>query len=1366
MSKKYVDLHTHRDQFDADNPYYAFCKRQHDLGAKGFALTSHGVLSEIEPMREAAQEFGLKFIPGIETYYGNDDDLVNNEHLILLSVNYDGYRAIWQAVSDSRSQNTQGRSVMNREILADYFGEGTSGHGNVIATSACINGVIAAKLRTNEVLQREIDKANTRMAKYAPYEQQAENAAEKIAGLQKELDVKNEELNTLQNLAKMKFVAREKSVAKMQGTPEYESAKKALDADMLAAQNATAKLPDAKKEVAALKTRISAFNKEYKAAQEKASRGNSYKEKIAEYTSKLTSFDVMRANAVAETKEMVSIFGDGNFYMEVQNHGIDKEKEIYPVLVEIAKELHVPIVATNDVHTIDNSEDELLKRQILRSMRFEQWEEQMVGDDQLYIKTDEELEEWLLKILDKDIVEEALNNTIVIFDRCNVEFETENHYPVFPSKDGKSGNAMLLDAIREGVKWRFPNGISKEYKARINYEYKIIRDMGYADYHLIVKDFLEYGRVLGPVPDEFIDEAPLDIQEAKAWVEEHGWKGGFTIGPGRGSAAGSLVCYVLGITSLDPLKYDLLFERFLNPERVSMPDIDSDLANRIRPKVIEYVRHKYGQDAVCGIMTTNAQAPRGAIRIAAKYYALSKKMDGEFLSLGDEMAKKIPNEPGISFDSDVNGMTVETMLTNEYSQNADALNIIKWAKLIEGCFTAYGAHAAGVVISDGAPVSNYVPLRWNNKLQEMTTQVDMNRVESKGLIKMDFLGLRTLDILTDTIRMVMNKTGKVIDPLTDITIDDADVYREIFAKARTNSVFQFESDGMKNMLKRFKPDSFEDLIILVSMFRPGPLQYLDGVIDVKNGKKEMSFLCPELEPILGKTYGAIVYQEQVMEIFQKLAGYTLGGADQVRRFMSKKKMDKLVHEKEAFIHGDASRNINGCVANGISEKVANELFEQMTDFAKYAFNKSHAAAYAFNSYITAWFKHYYPSEFLAAALKWAKQDKIEGLMKEAASFGITVLVPDVNRSMSDFTVTDDDNIRFGLSAVKAVGSNADEIIRVRTESGAFVSLEDFFTRANVNKKAIENLMWAGAFDNFGENREAMISTIDIYKDTISKRDAKAAVLEDMKKIIPFIADVESAEELAQLRQALDVSEASVPNMTTTDKLQKRIDNAEKSLETLVADVQNIVVPSMEENTKLKMAKEKELLGVYVTGHPLDDYDSAPDYGAHTISDAEDEKHQKNITKTAIIGVVNNVKKGVSKKKTSYAILDVEDKTGSIKVCLFSDTYQKYKDIQEGDVFKFSGNINEEKYVSDDDEERLSYSIICNKVEPLIKKKKAIFIQMRSYQEYKDSEQRYRRWLEDVNGRKAQIYFADIDRIMKLPYRIRENVLKESWATEI
>lgn len=903
-------------------------------------------------------------------------------------------------------------------------------------------------------------------------------------------------------------------------------------------------------------------------------------------------------------------------------------------------------------------------------------------------------------------------------------------------------NKTLEREVKRGIEIRFPNGMDQAHKDRLAYELPIIEDMGYADYHLVVKDFLEYGRLLGYVPKNLIAEAPLTIDGLKEYIKEHGWKNqGFRIGPGRGSAVGSLVCYLLGITALDPLDYGLLFERFLNPERISMPDIDSDISADTRGKVIEYVQNKYGENAVCGIMTTNAQAPKGSINIAAKYYGL-KKNGVAMTSLGRMIAKDTPSDVGTSFKTTVNkngvvdptcNQTLYEFLQEKYSDNADAVEILRWARIMEGSFTAYSSHAAGIAISDNDDISEYLPLRWNTSSEMMTTQCNMVQTEENGILKFDFLGLKTLDIITETLQMIEENYGLIIDPLK-IDLNDKKVYKEIFATGKTNSVFQFESNGMKTMLKRFKPECFEDLIILVSMFRPGPLQYLDGVIDVKNGKKPMEFICPELEPIIGKTYGAIVYQEQVMEICRALAGFSYGHADQVRRFMSKKKADKLAHERESFVEG--------CSENKISSEVANQLFDQMEDFAKYAFNKSHAAAYAFNAYITGWLKYYYPAEFFASALNWAaKKEEIAGLVYEATRMSIKVLQPDINISGKEFTVVNGD-IRFGLSSVAGVKDQADIIIKERANGGPFKTLNDFVIRVSPDKTVYENLTSAGALDSFDKNRQAIKNACVIIKEIMTKRSKKCSVVISAKVILNNYDRIHNDEDIIAVQKNHDVK-IEFKKFIEKDALQKKLIAAEQAVENFDKEINDVYIIGCPEDKKEKMALEKDFLGMYITSHPMDMYPSPEEAQVNCVSDIS-------IYDEACYGIISNITIRYTKKDNKpMAFFTVTDKSGEIEVCAFVKAYENFKDIiKEGNVVRLTGKVQSEEF---EDEERLKFIMDGGKIceEKVIK----YYITVKSVDAFKVEE--FKDSFEDEDG--VECVITDGSLVKKLPFKVSESI---------
>lgn len=1357
-----TEIHAHsKDACDSDNQPSAVCKYIATHGGTAVFATQHGVAAEWYPFKAAAKKSGLKFVPGIESYFEG------NQHLILIAKSDAGKREISRAISENQRQD--GMCELSMAALKEHFAPGMPGHGEVIATTACINGPVAAILRTNERVNHEIQKIEKRRDKACGIivEQARVDAVDaKIEKLENEMAEARTQMNAAKKLAGKSLEKRKKEVEKLAGSELYEAAAAELEADLEKIKAAAVEAETLKEKVASLKGRISAKRKEANELKKLSQKAENYNVRIQEQKALLLSDEEIQAQAEARMQELVAVFGE-DLYVEVQYHGIDIEEEIYPKMAEMARKYGVKIVATNDVHTITNEPEELLRRQMLRSLRFEKWEELQPGDDQLYYRTNGEMIDWLCRILPVDVVDEAMDNIQNVVDACDVKFNFDKHYPKFVSEDGRSAVEVFTEIIWNNAKKMFPDGIPEEYQERMKYETETMENMGFIDYHMVVRDFNKYAALYDYIPTEEIVNAPIEINALKRWIAKRGYdtKVGVNNGSGRGSAVGSFDCQMLEITHLDPIRYNLLFERFLNPERITMPDIDSDISRTVRPRVIEYVKEKYGKDCVCGIMTTNAQAPKGAVRIAAKCYGLSLDKEGtnkdagkKFLGLADKIAKSVPSDVGISFNTILdNQVSLYNSLLSEFAENKDAVEIIKWAKVFEGCFTAYGAHAAGIVITDGTPVKDLVPLRWNDKLGIYTTQCDMIEVEANGMLKFDFLGLKTCDIIT-TCLWQLHKEGIDID-IYNIPMDDQEVFAEIYSNAQTDSVFQFESSGMKSMLKRFKPTSFEDLIILVSMFRPGPMQYLDDVIDVKNGVKPMTFLTPELEPILGPTYGAITYQEQVMRIFQELAGYSLGGADLVRRAMSKKHLDEIEAERHNFLFGNKERGIKGCIANGIKEDAANALFDQMTAFAAYAFNKSHAAAYAFNSYVTAYLKYHYPAEFLMSAMQWAektqKKDPIPGLMAEARNMGVEVCAPSINHSGTGFTV-ENGKILFGLSAVKSVGSSAEEILAERKANGPFKTLADFYGRTNIKKNAIENLIKAGAFDEFYSNRAAMLAVIEEFKKHGATIEKKRLFLDTARQMLPYIDNLETDSDVKAKQEMLGVKQ-ELKEVTTAAKLQKRIDNAEKAYSEAVAMFEAIEVPmDTFEDKDERMRAERELIGAYVTAHPLDNYPEPSEIGVASIEDINEHT-------TRIYGLISDVQ--IKKRKKDgkpMAFITVEDMTGSVQVNVFTESYARNQSmIEVGNVVTINGKAQvETKFGGDDDIGETEIVFVAEIIRPAEKRMDRILIAVSSMAVFHAKhEADFRQKYEATEGGHALlVYDMTMKVIRKMLYKVNDDVL--------
>lgn len=1314
-----IHCHTHHSLKDSALLVDELVQRASELGAPAITLTDHGTMLGVDDFMSACEKYNVKGIPGVEAYYQEDHEKgieTKREHIILLPKNNDGLTAIWQIVTDSNKRIEKGFPRINMEILRAYLGEGQIGHNNVICQSACVGGIIASVLLESNDKLKQIEKIKKNLDKCpSPEDKSYKINKEKFKELEKKINELVEERGELQTLSKRPFKKKEKVVesALAKGDIElYNELKANLEKEKEETKKATddlAKLARELSKMSKLKTELNAAIKE---AEDKHKKWHEYNRMINSIQKSIKTEEELYEKAKSKALEFENLFGKGNFYIELQYHGIKEEAYAMPLLANIAKELNIPVVATNDVHIKDNTKKSLKARQLMRSLRFNEWEDSNIGDDQLYIKTDSELSSALTQILPEETVKEAMKNIGTVINSCNPVKEKADHYPKFISDiAGENSNATITRYCRERMSLRYPNkeDWTDAHEERLKHELNIITSMGYSDYHLIVQDFLNFGRRLGKVSDDdlktiwkHIDKWTLD--EYVDFVNKHATEAALSIGPGRGSAAGSIVCYLLGITSIDPMKYDLLFERFLNPERVSMPDIDSDFSPRVRDLVIEYVKKKYGENSVCCIATKGLFKPRASVRAAAR--VLSHRDTGEtktYLSLADEIAKSVPNEVGMSFSK------CEKELKEKYANNNIALEIIENAELIENRLQSIGMHAAGVIISDGCEVSKYVPLMWDTENNRWKSQCDMVQAEARGLLKMDFLGLRNLDIITDTLRLIKERTGVDID-IERVPFEDK-VFSMIYSAGLTNSIFQFESGGMKSMLRQFKPDSIEDIILLVAAYRPGPMQYLNKIIKVKHGKEKISYITDELEPILKTTYGSIIYQEQVQQIFRDLAGYSLGQADFVRRAMSKKKESVIENERKSFIYGDPSRNILGCVKNGIDANKANKLFDEMMDFAKYAFNKSHAAAYAIVSYMTAWLKANYTIEYMCAVMTRTTIQKIPGVIADCNLLGIEVLPPDINESQESFSIKDN-AILFGLGAIKNVGASATPIIEERKKNGKFISLKNFVERFNVKINVLTSLIDAGAFDSFGKNRFAMNYITDDLKKHLKRISDKKEILENAKIVL--------AEAEKDYNKYHDLGDKKGENecKKKINTKNRQIRNAEIAIEDAENCFTKLTVPVIMENTRERLAKEKAMIGVYVSEHPLDSYPSPESLNTTTINDLEENKI------VSVLGIITNLRKTVTKKdKKPMAFFTLEDKTGTVDINCFTAAYDEFGEFIEDDaVVIVEGRCFEEQAFGDQSEEEeieMIKKINVKSIKKVKAKDKTLSLHVKSLEKWND-----------------------------------------------
>ena len=955
------------------------------------------------------------------------------------------------------------------------------------------------------------------------------------------------------------------------------------------------------------------------------------------------------------------IFGKGNFFLELQDHGIPEQRQVNHELIRMSRETGIELVATNDVHYTYSSDAEahdiLLCVQTGKSLKDENRMRYEGG--QYYVKSEEEMRRLF------PYAPEAIENTGKIAERCNVEIEFGvTKLPKFDVPAGYTAWEYLNKLCFEGLDKRYTDN-KEELRNRLNYELGVIKDMGYVDYFLIVWDFIRYAR-----------------------------EQGIMVGPGRGSAAGSLVSYTLGITKLDPIKYDLLFERFLNPERVSMPDIDVDFCFERRQEVIDYVVEKYGKDQVVQIVTFGTMAARGVIK------DVGRVMDVPYVQC-DTIAKMIPQELNITIDK---AMKANPELKKIYETDETVRKLIDMSRRLEGLPRHTSMHAAGVVISQ-KPVMEYVPLSRGSD-GSLVTQFTMTTLEELGLLKMDFLGLRTLTVIQNAEKLVRRDKGIELD-MDKIDYEDKKVYGMLGA-GKTEGVFQLESTGMKNFMKELKPGNLEDIIAGLSLYRPGPMDFIPQYIKGKNNPDEIHYDCPELEPILKATYGCIVYQEQVMQIVRSLGGYTLGRSDLVRRAMSKKKASVMEKERQNFVYGNEEEGVPGCIHRGISEKTANKIYDDMIDFAKYAFNKSHAAAYAVVSYQTAFLKYYYPVEYMAALMTSVihNPSKVAEYILSSRKMQIEILPPDINFGESEFSA-DHGAIRYGLSAIKSLGAPMIRaIVEERKENGKYQSLRDFIERMSgreLNKRAIENLIKAGALDQVAGNRRQKLMVYAEIVDAVNQEKKNA--------------------------------------MTGQMSLFDLISDEEK-------EAYEIQMPKVEEYSKEELLSfEKEVLGVYISGHPLEEYEERwrKNITARTVDFQIDEELGTSKARDGEIAVIGGI---ITNKTVKYtrnnkvmAFLTIEDLVGTVEVVVFPNDYEKNVQKMEEDSKVFIRG----KVQGDADK---ASKLICEKIYSFDDVPKELWVQFETKEDYLTEENEFLKLLSGSRGTDRVIIYVRTPKSIK------------------
>ncbi len=967
-------------------------------------------------------------------------------------------------------------------------------------------------------------------------------------------------------------------------------------------------------------------------------------------------------------------FGKGNFFLELQNHGIPEQKLVNQQLLRMSQETGIELVATNDVH-YTNAEDAephdiLLCLQTGKKLADE--DRMRYEGGQYYVKSEEEMKSLFPYAL------QALENTQKIADRCHVEIEFgHTKVPHFEVPEGYDSWTYLNKLCHEGLDKRYGADAPK-YLQKLDDELAVIKNMGYVDYFLIVWDFIHYAR-------------------------EHD----IMVGPGRGSAAGSLVSYTTGITDIDPVRYNLIFERFLNPERVSMPDIDVDFCFERRQEVIDYVVEKYGKDCVTQIVTFGTLAARGVIR------DVGRVMDLPY-NFVDTIAKAIPNELGITIDK---ALMMNPELRGMYESDESVKKLIDMSRRLEGLPRHTSMHAAGVVISQ-KPMDEYVPLSRASD-GTITTQFTMTTIEELGLLKMDFLGLRTLTVIQNAVRLAEKSSGKKID-MNAIDYNDKKVLDSL-GTGKTDGVFQLESAGMKNFMKELKPQSLEDVIAGISLYRPGPMDFIPAYIKGKDHPESITYDCPELEPILAPTYGCIVYQEQVMQIVRDLAGYTWGRSDLVRRAMSKKKGKVMEQERKNFVYGNPEENVPGCIARGIDEKVANKIYDNMIDFAKYAFNKSHAAAYAVVAYQTAYLKYYYPVEFMAALMTSVLDNtsKVSEYIYTCRQMGIAILPPDINEGEGGFSVSGQ-AIRYGLSAIKSIGRPViDAIVEERKIRGPFTTLKDFITRLSgreVNKRTIENFIKAGALDGLEGNRRQKMMIYGSLLDALNQ-EKKTTMAGQMT-----LFDIAPEEDKAEY-------EIKLPNVEEYDK-------------------------------EVLLGFEKEVLGIYISGHPLEEYMERLKKNTNAVTTdfvLDEETGTLKVSdgaKVRIGGMITDKVIKYTKSNKAMAFITLEDLVGTVEIIIFPKDYERYAKYLENDAKVFvEGRVTAE--------EDRNGKLICEKIISFDEVKRELWLKFPSKSDFEEKEGALYGKMMDADGSEhVVIYLAAEKQMKRLPENRNVAITKE------
>ncbi len=1188
-------------------------KTAKDMGFEAVALTDADSMTGIAEFINSADSAGIKPVPGVELSVERNGETA---FIVLMAKDYTGYIGLCKALSTANRKLVNESPVLSFDSLASFFGKNGKYHGHVWACSGGEGGIFWNNACIRAISDMKIRSLNAGLSEKEKEIRDFELPKDDPAVLESEIYQLEQDEKALEPRTGKNFSHKEEMLKKMKGTDLYQETLRGLEEEKADCRIAEAELKRTKSKLSVRRSRLKEAEQKREELQHLKDEAEGIKSSIIKEQENAEKIDDEGIYAdILETAEAYNdLFGQGNFFIELMYHGADEELEELPILTKLAEETGMPTLISNDVHILRPTKEDALQRRLIQALKDNKWVESKKYDMEYCIKTEEELSDVFAGLVPDDMIEASFKNADEIFDEASFDRPEGRHYPKYEDPMGRDAGTALTEEARKNIPLKFKgHSWTKAYEDRLNYELSVIIDSGYADYTMIISEILREGR-----------KGPND------------GKPGYYIGPGRGSGVGSLVNYLLDITSLDPMKYGLIFERYLNKDRLNPPDIDSDIATSTRPMLVKYITDKYSKKdsdsvGVCSIVTKSRLTARDAVRAAGRI--AGSRNNEKFYDRADKIARKIPMAPNTTLESCRKDF-------DEFKEDQDR-EIIYYARLIENVLSKYGTHAAGIIISDSGDVTDYAPVMntGTNEEPEWTIQFDKDQSEQIGLLKLDALGLSTLDIISQTMQLVQDDTGIEI-PISSIPFEKK-VFREIYAKGNTVGVFQCKSYGMRRMWKEMQPDNINDIIAGIALYRPGPMDFIPKYIEGKKNPHVVEYITPELEPILKDTYGTIVYQEQVMRIVRDLAGYSMGRSDLVRRAMAKKKQAVMDEERQNFIYGNKEEGIPGCINKGISEEKASAVWDLMADFAKYAFNKSHAAAYAVLSYQSAWLKYYYPKEFLTACLNIEKTDNIPLYVEECRRMGFAVLPPDVNKSKLDFSVCSE-GILYGLGNVKGVRNGAEPIIKNR-QGNPYLSFADYLMRSEANSGTTRALIMGGAFDMFCRSRRSLMMIYDKLSST-----KPAGELSRYKSIKKRLTSKQEKLESGNLTQK------------EYDRTKKGAEADRKKLDESAEKINAVEIPAFIEDSKEELLKnEKSVLSAYLSEHPMDRYMEALE-DAMPISEAKEQDYIK------IAGLVKEMNR-FKKNGEEMAVFMLEDKTGSIKVFCGIEQTKAYSKLLQNDL---------------------------------------------------------------------------------------------------